>query len=112
MCTPFARALSIWDWQGALKIVELIANNFLPISSNNFYSEYKSCKFFGSDAVFVGNTNKNDKPDGLVRVISDMGYIYEGNCSNGKRIGFGRCIYNGNSSIGWWCNKNLQGNSY
>ena len=75
---------------GPLSFVPLFTKEYLEISHNQFTESYRKCTFNKAPAIFMGNYNSDGKPDGIVRVIGDLGFVYEGNTKDGLRHGWGR----------------------
>ena len=59
--------------------------------------------------------DEEGNPNGIVRVITDKSWIYEGQISSdgkGNSTGWGRLIYRlGTCDIGWWDTNKLCGNA-
>ena len=82
-------------------IVSLVAKDQIWIPRNKITHHYIKCIFddrrsdeiswrshYNSDeryeAEFIGNYNKDGKPHGLARIITDKGFLYEDNFKYGK----------------------------
>ena len=74
-------------------------------------TEYIKCKSGFDGFVFIGE-HLNGRPHGIVRLITNMGNIYEGLVTNDKfGQGFGRFIYrSGDVHYGWFKDGKPHGN--
>lgn len=89
-----------------------IENVKSPYSNNIYYDvEYYILDNYFEDGVYKGYVSKVDnKPFGFGVVISESGYKYEGEWSNGKKNGYGKEIYSdGTTFEGFFVNNYKNG---
>lgn len=72
---------STWVRQGKLNVSKLVQDSWLTPTDHPIIGDYQRCKIGldrDQDVVFIGQSDENNCPNGIVRVIYDCGWIYEG----------------------------------
>ena len=90
----------------------MITNDKITLSDQPLSTHWHKTRIGDDSILYVGQLNKNKQPDGLIFSIDSEGRIYQG-FSNKRfeRDGFGRFIFDGEYSIGWWKQFMLSGNA-
>ena len=110
---PDKQALDSWIKVGSLNMTKLVVDGKIELEDTAVPDRWFKEKIFGSDAVFTGQVNKDNLPNGFVRVFLGDGSMYEGLMDNNFKLeGFGRYIWkDGDQRIGWLKNYQAHGNS-
>ena len=95
-----------------LNLPYLVENDYLSPSAEEFSTEYKRLPGRVHTGVFAGQSDSSGRPNGLVRVLYQCGWIYEGQMTpDGKRNGWGILYWDGCEYwVGWWAHGYLTGN--